>query len=200
MPCVLACGCTLSNDALGSARESSRDLDGAVAPATLRDASTPPPVDAPSHNDGGVPPSGASGGPTRDASAVEVASGVDDATVAAPDAAASCGGTVALALCWYLSEPGDSCDATCVGHGGFDDRSLALVGTFYQGGSAQSCSDVLHALGAQEPVFTISHYDGVGLGCHRWAGMSYWVDLPALAFFASYRSAPDVQIACACTR
>lgn len=102
-------------------------------------------------------------------------------------------------MCWYLSNPGLSCSATCREHGGFDARAQALVGTPLQGGSLDNCVLVLAALGASGPVYPATRYDALGLGCHRWSdGTSYWVASPNLAAFTEDNREPYAQLACAC--
>jgi hypothetical protein len=127
-----------------------------------------------------------------------------DAAMAPPSDAATqlpCGGSRALGLCWYFSDPETSCNDSCSSRGGFDSRAAQYVDTTSQGGSAGACRQILTALGEPGSVVTATRDDGLGLGCHVWTdGTRFWLDDPSPLFTPSPVAPPQVSIACACAR
>jgi hypothetical protein len=114
---------------------------------------------------------------------------------------ADCSGAAALGLCWYLGSAGQSCGDVCAAHGSFDDRANGIVGTSSQGGTLQSCGDVMRALGYAAPTEAYVRFDA-GLGCHIWSdGSTYWLDDPSPPFNATASRIPGAaRLACACLR
>ncbi|MET0286615.1 MAG: hypothetical protein ABW352_19190 [Polyangiales bacterium] len=139
--------------------------------------------------DGSLPPSTA------------VDAGPDNSEAGVPwDAGtATCAGTRALNLCWYLAPTSTSCNTFCASHGGFDTRALATVGGRMQGGSRANCRVVLNALGLSGDVTAGTRSDGRGFGCHQWQNpiASWWLANPG---FSANASAAIVRPACACSR
>jgi hypothetical protein len=125
----------------------------------------------------------------------EAGSGVDAASPPPPPPPA-CAGEELFDICWYLGEPGASCEQTCAGHGGLDVAVAAYVGTERQGGSREDCVLILNALGQRYRVRSIESEEGVG--CHL-AGEDadpYWVSYPAFQASACLRG---VRIVCGCS-
>jgi hypothetical protein len=108
-----------------------------------------------------------------------------------------CEGASALGSCWYLGARGLSCEQACSEHGGFDPASIALVGTRAQGGTLENCAAVMSELGVRSLVVSAVRLDGVGIGCHRWASLSYWLAADTVLYTGS-SSAPLAELACAC--
>lgn len=107
-----------------------------------------------------------------------------------------CDGKCVDDLCWYLGDPGESCEDACRKHGGPDRRAAKRVGTAAQGGSAEKCAQILRALGVSKKVSTGSRSDGLGLGCHRWSdGATWWLNDPV--FDAAAQTSPAERV-CAC--
>jgi hypothetical protein len=167
-----------TSDASGAADTSVADsavVDSAVVDASVADAS-------------GADSSVADSAMAEDAR--QDAAGVDSGP-------ASCGGTRALSLCWYLSPVDTSCDQVCSGKGGSDARAIALVGTAAQGGELAHCAQVLAALGYTGTV-TPGTRDQFGVGCHLWDNDGWWIEsMPA---FSTAAKTSYARIACACMR
>lgn len=108
-----------------------------------------------------------------------------------------CEGASALGSCWYLGARGLSCEQACSEHGGFNPTSIALVGTRAQGGTLENCATVMSELGVRSLVVAAVRLDGVGIGCHRWASLSYWLAADTVLYTGS-SSAPLAELACAC--
>jgi hypothetical protein len=118
---------------------------------------------------------------------------------AVPDAAAAppaCSGHELFGICWYLGEPGASCEQTCASHGEVDAAASAHVGTTQQGGSPQDCVLILNALAARYQVRVASR-DEMGVGCHLSGADSdpYWLSRPA---FEPTACLSGVRIVCGC--
>jgi hypothetical protein len=100
-------------------------------------------------------------------------------------------------LCWFLGAPGSSCDQACVTHGRTASAAAAsYVGTGSQGGHLKDCESLLGLLGVTGKPTTGSRSDGLGLGCHIWGAMAYWLTTPAYSASASSASAQRV---CGCS-
>ncbi len=103
-------------------------------------------------------------------------------------------------VCWYFGALGQSCNTVCSTHGGFDTRTLSVVGTALQGGSQEECKQVLKALGvtnaAPQAAFRT---DGRGFGCHIWDNKAYWLALANNPMNPSLSSA-RARIACGCKK
>lgn len=160
----------------------------AEPPVTLTEA---PPVETPSvvHGTGG------SG--VLDAGR-EAEPPVSDA--APPDAVsppAACVGQELFGICWYLGEPGASCEQTCAAHGGPDVVASAHVGVARQGGSPEDCVLLLSALGQRYRARTESREED-GMGCHLSAeeGNPHWLSWPP---FDPTACLPGVRIVCGCS-
>jgi hypothetical protein len=108
-----------------------------------------------------------------------------------------CEGASALGSCWYLGARGLSCEQACSERGGFDPASIALVGTRAQGGTLENCATVMSALGVRGMVMAAVRLDDVGIGCHRWATLDYWLAADTVLYTGS-SSAPLAELACAC--
>jgi hypothetical protein len=98
-------------------------------------------------------------------------------------------------ICWYLGEPGESCEMTCAEHGGPDGMASEHVGTASQGGSREDCVLILSALGQRYRVVSTEH--DVGVGCHVPVSGEdpHWLSSPPFRPSAYLRNA---RIACGC--
>ena len=126
-----------------------------------------------------------------------------DAGASSGDAGAltPCGGARALGLCWYLGSPWGSCNSACTSHGGVDVRAASLVGTTSQGGSLDSCAQILPALGVAKAPLRAFRTDSYGLGCHAWStGDTYWLDDPSPLYSPSVVTPLNARMACGCAR
>jgi hypothetical protein len=154
------------------------------------DADLPDASDASSSDaallDGALPP------PTEE----DAGTDTSEAGVPWDAGSATCSGARALNLCWYLAPTSSSCTSFCSGHGGYDARTLAAVGTAAQGGRASNCRAVLSALGLSGTVQVGTRSDGRGFGCHQWQSGLWWLSSPA---FSPTVSASSARVACACT-
>jgi hypothetical protein len=90
---------------------------------------------------------------------------------------------------------GASCDATCAEHGGAASNTALYVGTAAQGGSAAECAQLLDLLGEADAPFSATRDDGLGLGCHLYDSVAYWLSSPA---FSSSVADPEAELVCAC--
>jgi len=126
---------------------------------------------------GGSRPVGATGGMTN-ASTAQACTGV------------SYGG-----ICWYLSTTGASCAQTCASNGGTAQNMASFVGTTAQGGSLEKCTTLANLLGLNQKPVSGSRNDGLGLGCHVYLGVPWWLSSPA---FSTGASLANSRLVCGC--
>jgi hypothetical protein len=108
-----------------------------------------------------------------------------------------CAGEMLGEICWYLSETGASCSATCSLRGGTNDAASTWVGVTAQGGSLAKCASLLELLGVSLAPVEAYRTDGRGLGCMTYQGNPFWHRSPA---FSASASMPDARLACGCVR
>jgi hypothetical protein len=111
-------------------------------------------------------------------------------------ASVDCSGAAMEGICWYAGARGQSCTEVCALHGGVAPGAAALVGTAAQGGSAARCDEILEALGLPDAPIVARQTDGLGLGCHLYAGTSYWLSSPA---YDPDASADEALVVCGCS-
>ncbi len=122
--------------------------------------------------------------------------GADAGTSASSDAA-SCSGPLRGGICWYLGPDGSSCQQVCASHGTVAPGAASHVGTTAQGGSLAECGILLGLLGVTGTPASGVRSDGLGLGCHIYSGVLWWVSSPAFDATASHTSA---RLVCGCTQ
>ncbi|MEY2934151.1 MAG: hypothetical protein RL033_4900 [Pseudomonadota bacterium] len=138
------------------------------------------------------------GGSARLDAGREVETPVSDAAVPDPVIPpALCVGHEMFGICWYLGEPGASCEQTCAAHGGPDVDGAAHVGVARQGGSPEDCVLLLSALGQRYRARTVSREED-GVGCYLSAddGDPYWLSWPP---FEPTACRSGVRIVCGCS-
>lgn len=182
-------------------------LGDAAAVHAASDAGVSRVADAGMHDAGGLEPSvavdagaiRADAGLVVDAGDGAVSASSDGGVSDAGSVAGACAGQAVLGVCWYLGAEDTSCTDECGSHGGTDSRAMSVVGTSAQGGSEQSCAEVLTALGRPGAVGTGMRADDVGLGCHVWSdGARWW--LASRPGFDVDAHGPGVRLACGCLR
>lgn len=148
---------------------------------------------------GGADAATATGGQSRgDAATADSGGqgGADAGTTASSDAA-SCSGSLRAGICWYLGPDGSSCQQVCTSHGAVAPGAASHVGTTAQGGSLAECGILLGLLGVTGTPANGTRSDGLGLGCHIYGTVLWWLSSPAFDATASHASA---RLVCGCTR
>jgi hypothetical protein len=110
----------------------------------------------------------------------------------------ACGpeGALLWDICWYLGDPGQSCQEVCESRGGYHEDTPQYVGTTGQGGSIEECNAIFDALGYLSTVNEGYRGDGLGLGCHRWNdGVLWWLESPD---FDPGDGTGGAQLVCGC--
>lgn len=99
-------------------------------------------------------------------------------------------------LCWRLGNLGDSCAATCNDLGGPAPNLAEYVGTEAQGGSLETCQQLIELLNVSGTVSSGTRQGG-GVGCHLWSFSRdpWWLREPA--FDPDARSS-SARILCGC--
>jgi hypothetical protein len=107
----------------------------------------------------------------------------------------ACAGVRSAGICWYLGVSGASCDETCTVHGGTAPGTASFVGTPFQGGSLNECATILLALGESIAPMEGVRYDGLGVGCHIYDGVPWWLSSPN---FNSSAWQVNTRLVCGC--
>lgn len=109
----------------------------------------------------------------------------------------ACVGAAYDGSCWYLGASGSGCDDVCAAHGQMASTMASSVGTAAQGGSLQKCSTLLRLLGVSANPSEGTRNDGLGLGCHVYQNVAWWLTSPTFSPTASMGSTRRV---CGCTQ
>ena len=109
----------------------------------------------------------------------------------------SCSGAARGGICWYLGAPGSSCQQVCASHGQPAPEAASHVGTTSQGGSLTECGALLGLLGVNGAPTSGTRSDGIGLGCHVYSAVPWWLSAPNFSVSASHASA---QLVCGCSQ
>jgi hypothetical protein len=126
-----------------------------------------------------------------------------DAGLEPPPVEPACGGTLVDGVCWYLGAVDTACDDECGVHGGVDTSAAGAIGTPEQGGSLDTCTTILRALGTLPGVVTEGfRQDALGFGCHLFTDAegvtsAWWLTAPA---FSTSVSNPNARLVCGCVR
>ena len=77
---------------------------------------------------------------------------------------AACEGVVIGGACWFEGDPGESCDAVCALHGGYNEATRIYAGSI---GTDARCNEVLQGLGLsqQSGCTDVLNRSSPGLGC-----------------------------------
>jgi hypothetical protein len=141
--------------------------------------------------------------PSVDAAAPNEPLAPDAGNEPVPPLEPECGGALLDGICWYLGGAGEACNDVCATRGGFEPAATAWVGTPAQGGSIESCTAVLSALGELPGLVTEGfREDELGLGCHIFldaaaAASAWWLTAPE---FSPAAFATSARLACGCLR
>jgi hypothetical protein len=110
-----------------------------------------------------------------------------------------CQGTLAASYCWYLGEPAESCEQTCLSkQGSYDKATRTYAGS---GGNDKGCQEILKALGVVYDTFDHTPYEeGTGIGCYyRPQENSAGRRDPLFRMTMPTASAEGARRVCACT-
>lgn len=109
---------------------------------------------------------------------------------------AGCSGVSYSGICWYLGAKGSSCTQVCANHGQPATNAASIVGTAAQGGSLTQCKTLFVLLGNTLAPVQGTRSDGLGLGCHLYGTVTWWLTSPN---FDVASSQPISQRVCGCT-
>jgi hypothetical protein len=121
----------------------------------------------------------------------------DDTPVVVVPSGPLCQGTLFDDICWYLGPEDQSCEQACGEHGGYDAAATAVIGTTAQGGDLGRCSELFDLLlgEAEDPVVLATQIEGVGVGCHLFADVRWWLEAPP---FSPAQSLVGGRLVCGC--
>jgi hypothetical protein len=143
---------------------------------------------------------GAGGAPTNSQAGVAGSQAGSDGGGRGGNGGKACAGHSYAGICWYLGDPGWSCDGVCSDHGQYADQATRLIGTPAQGGTVDACKAVLNVLGVPALVVTVGVRANTsqGFGCHLFGATAtpWWLTDPPFRPLAFNENA---RIACGCT-
>jgi hypothetical protein len=139
----------------------------------------------------------ATGGKGVDAGAGGAATGGSGGADAAAETGIACAGPSRGGICWYLGPQGSSCQQVCASHGQLAPGAVGHVGTPSQGGSLAECGILLGLLGISGTPTNGARSDGLGLGCHVYNAVPWWLSSPNFSASAAHASA---SLVCGCTQ
>jgi hypothetical protein len=109
----------------------------------------------------------------------------------------ACAGPSRGGICWYLGPQGSSCQQVCASHGQLAPGAVSHVGTPSQGGSLAECGILLGLLGIGGTPTNGARSDGLGLGCHVYNAVPWWLSSPNFSASSALASA---SLVCGCTQ
>lgn len=105
-----------------------------------------------------------------------------------------CDGATAGGHCWYLSEPGQTCDRLCLEYGGYDDATRTYAGSQ---GTDENCRFVLDVLNAPGSSVAPTDMGIVSAGCYYSPSFHARLRVENLSTLPFATSGTE-RIACAC--